>query len=88
MNQFMIYSIYLFVLITWIVNQLVLEFNDKNFKKVLTLNWWNQKLSCWKCMSFWITLICTQSFIVAGTVSLINYIFEKKLETKDSEIKL
>ncbi len=33
-NRYMIYSIYLFLLITWMVNQLAIEFYDGNFKKL------------------------------------------------------
>ncbi len=84
----MIYSIYLFLLITWMVNQLAIEFYDGNFKKVLTWNWWKQKTICPKCTAFWITLVFTQNFIVAATVSLLLHILTSLTETKDNSISL
>jgi len=84
----MIYSIFLWLLITWVATQFIAEFSDGNFKKLLTKYWWRQKLTCTKCLSFWITLIGTQSFVIAATVSIINHILSNTIEGGNNEINL
>jgi len=83
----MIFEIYFWLLITWMVNQIAIEFYN-GFQPLLSKHWWRQKLICPKCTAFWVTLAFTQNFVIAASVSMILHILNKTLENNNNEITL
>ena len=74
----------------WVVNSM---FNEIVFSRYF----WKQKLYCWKCITFWISLIILitltdeiiLSMCIASILSFVAYKLDNKINTnKKGEIKL
>lgn len=72
--------IFLVSIAWWIVKfeplQLVFDFIFKQIKISHLSNYIHSSLGCWKCWSFWITLIVSHSFQLACLGALIAFTFE------------
>jgi hypothetical protein len=77
-------TILTYIAVSWfIVNfepfQLLIDSIFNRFKPSILSMYLHSSATCMKCVSFWLTLICTWSFIEATIVALLSFILQECL---------
>jgi hypothetical protein len=77
-------AIITYIAVSWfLVNfeplQLLIDSIFNRFKPSILAMYLHSSATCMKCVSFWLTLICTWSFIEATIVALLSFILQECL---------
>lgn len=74
-----LYIAFKFSALCWVIITMIMELFSNQLVKLPNFI---QRFICLKCITFWITLIFTQSIWIASISALINYIIENLTTTK------
>lgn len=71
-----------YLILTYVLSQMfTILFDFKKYIPYTVIQFLMSKLYCWKCLSFWLTLIATGNIFLASQVSLLAIIIEDLLPT-------
>lgn len=69
-----------YLILTYVLSQMfTILFDFKKYIPYTVIQFLMSKLYCWKCLSFWLTLIITGNIFLASQVSLLAIITEEVL---------
>lgn len=68
--------------INWIMEPILKKTNNNLILLIL-----NQMISCYKCCSFWLTLLYTQNIFYASLAFIIAYTYDKTIGVREKRIR-